>query len=57
MRILLDNEYFCCDNGCGETDIDEQDLSVCCGTGVFIWDKNRGVVVTDPDNIDAGVTP
>lgn len=53
MRTLLDNECFCCNNGCGETEVDEQGKSVCCESDVFIWDKDKGVIAPDESDTEA----
>lgn len=47
MRELKDSECYCCNNGCGECDLNENEQSACCGAPVFIWDNKSGEVVTD----------
>lgn len=49
MRELKENECYCCGSGCGETGIDKNGKSDCCGSAVFIWDTDDGVIVTDPE--------
>ncbi len=45
IRMLKQEESYCCCNGCGECEIDSHLLSNCCASPVFIWDNNLGVLV------------
>ena len=49
MSELKCGDCYCCNNGCGECELDSEGKSACCGALVFVWNKESGEVVATED--------